>query len=64
VPSPPTLNGRAATVITFTSTRIIPASGPVGNQHGPYGIACGLAFYDPTTGEFLADILRLAPLTQ
>ena len=58
-PTDPALNGRQAAAFLFQDPTLQPAGGPQGAAGGMVRVACGVAFYDVSTGEFLGDIKLL-----
>lgn len=58
-PNVPPIDGRTAVIVAFQDSTPQGASGPVGSSPRTFIVTCGLAFYDGTTGAFLADVKQL-----
>lgn len=58
-PNVPRIDGRTAVIVVFQDKTPQGGGGPVGIDQGTHVVTCGLAFYDGTTGAFLADVKQL-----
>lgn len=55
----PAIDGRTAIVILFSDPTVVPAGLPAGSEPELYTVGCALAFYDASTGQYLAAVKRL-----
>jgi hypothetical protein len=62
-PGVPDIDGHTASMVLFSDPTVVPAGLPVGSEPELYTVGCAIAFYDAQTGQYLATVKRLDPVT-
>ena len=59
-PTASAFDGRTVTAIFYTDDTVVAGGGPAGRAVQLVRVACGVAFYDPATGDFAGGISVMA----